>query len=67
MKRNEHDGDSPVATRAPMGRKLSPDQVRHIRALSEEGWSQQKLAEKFDVKKNAIYYLLSGRTHKAVL
>src|SRR5206468_12319427 len=42
--------------------KLTADDVREIRKLSAKGYSQRKLANMFDVGKNAIQSILEGRT-----
>ena len=42
--------------------KLTADDVREIRKLSAKGYSQRKVANMFDVGKNAIQSILEGRT-----
>jgi hypothetical protein len=42
--------------------KLTSSQVREIRALYSDGWSQARLAEKFSVNYRTIHYVVKGKT-----
>lgn len=46
--------------------KLTDDDVRAIRKLSSEGWSQEKLAARFGVSRGPIKAILGGWTWKHV-
>ena len=48
------------------GRKLSDDQVRELRRLSDEGWRRFQLAERFGVSKTTARDLLNGVSYREV-
>jgi predicted DNA-binding protein YlxM (UPF0122 family) len=49
--------------RRPRGRhKLDRDKVRTIRALRSEGWTIQRIANKYAVSYPTVSQILSGRT-----
>lgn len=51
-----------VSKRKVGNRKLTPEQVREIRQLSTQGFSQQKIADRFGVDRKNIGHILSGFT-----
>ena len=42
--------------------KLTPEQVRQIRALSRKGIAAQEIASQFHVSRGTVYHILEGRT-----
>ena len=44
--------------------KLSKESLEEIKALNSQGFSSRKIADKFNVSKTAILYLLNGKTYK---
>lgn len=46
--------------------KLKPADVRKIRKLSAQGWSQKRLAEAFGISQSSVCNLLTGRTYRQV-
>lgn len=46
--------------------KLTPESVREIRSLATEGWSQNRLAQRYSVSRRAVQALLQGKTWKHV-
>lgn len=50
------------ARRAPSVAKLTPDDVRSIRALHADGVPAPELAEDFGVSKYSVWNILAGRT-----
>ncbi len=46
--------------------KLSPGDVRRIRRLHAEGWSQLRLAKRFRVSQSCIHNVLAGKTYKKI-
>ena len=54
-------------SRSCIGRKLSDDNVRTIRARLAEGVSSEALALVFNVSKGAIQHIKKGRSYKDVI
>ena len=46
--------------------KLKPQQVRSIRKLAAKGWSQDKIAQRFQVSQSSIHNILRGITYREV-
>jgi hypothetical protein len=47
--------------------KLTIEQIREIRQFLKDGIPNIRLAERFDVHPNTIYYIKSGKIHKRVI
>ena len=55
------DGTSTRGEKATRG-KLNRDQVRELRGLREEGWTQDALAERYGIRQSSVWAILEGRS-----
>jgi hypothetical protein len=60
-----HPECAPRGEKAGMA-KLTNENIREIRRLRADGWTQARLGAAFGVTTSAIWYVLSGRTWKCV-
>lgn len=53
--------------RAPVNRKLTPEQVRDVRKRLEDGEVMRLIAEDYDITITAVWYIKIGETYRTVV